>query len=582
MNIIWHYVRRDWRLLGFALTLAIINQTFSLLDPQILRVIFDKYVMQVSEMTLTEFVRGVGFWLLLIVGTAFVSRTAKAFQDYFVNVLTENVGARMYAESVAKVFSLPYKAFEDERSGSILLKLQKARDDSKAFIKVLIDVVFLSMVGIIFVLIYSATVHWWILGGFLLMIPVVSGIVYKLSHQIRKAQKAIVVESSDLAGSTTETLRSVGLVKALGLEKQEVGRLNMINEMVRKLEIKKVIVLRRLTFIQGTMVNAVRIFIYFILFVLFAKGKVTLGELQAFTYYTFYVFNPLYNLSDVVSRFQEAKASTGELEKILQNVPAPADAQGAVIKRVTGIEFDNVSFAHGGDEQAIDSVSLDINKGDVVGLVGPSGSGKSTLVKLLVGLYEPQKGHLKVNGMQADDFDLDSFRQRIGFVPQETDLFAGTIRDNLTFVKPEATDEECLRVLDQAAAEYILERGDETTGSGLDTIIGEAGVKLSGGERQRLAIARALLREPDLLIFDEATSALDSLTEHEIIETIKGIKEYHPDMMMIMVAHRLSTIMHADTIHVLEKGRVLERGTHAGLLKDSQLYNALWRQQSAG
>jgi ATP-binding cassette subfamily B protein len=219
-------------------------------------------------------------------------------------------------------------------------------------------------------------------------------------------------------------------------------------------------------------------------------------------------------------------------------------------------------------------ISFEVSRGDTVAFVGPSGSGKTTLVKLLVGLYAPQAGDILYNDHPAATIDLDQFRERIGFVTQDTQLFSGTIRENLLFVNPRATDQECLEVLRQAACDSLLARADR----GLDTVIGEGGVKVSGGEKQRLSIARALLRHPHLLVFDEATSSLDSLTEEEIGETIRDVA-MRRDVITILIAHRLSTIMHADRIFVLERGRVVEAGSHGDLIEQKGLYYAMWRQQ---
>jgi ATP-binding cassette subfamily B protein len=237
--------------------------------------------------------------------------------------------------------------------------------------------------------------------------------------------------------------------------------------------------------------------------------------------------------------------------------------------------FRHVSFQHQtASSPALTDISFSAKRGDTVAFVGPSGAGKTTLVKLLVGLYRPQAGDILYNGHPASDVDLNQLRERIGFVTQDTQLFSGTIRENLLFVNPEASDAECLDVLHKASCDSLLARASK----GLDTVIGEGGVKVSGGEKQRLSIARALLRRPHLLVFDEATSSLDSLTEDEIGQTIRDVGTSH-DVMTILIAHRLSTIMHADRIYVLERGSITESGTHAQLLEEKGLYYAMWRQQ---
>ena len=219
-------------------------------------------------------------------------------------------------------------------------------------------------------------------------------------------------------------------------------------------------------------------------------------------------------------------------------------------------------------------VQPDVQRGHTIAFVGPSGAGKTTLVKLLVGLYRASHGRILYNGVSSERVDLDKFRERIGFVTQDAQLFSGTIRENLLFVHPEATDAQCLDVLRRAAANSMLTRADQ----GLDTVIGEGGMKISGGEKQRLSIARALLREPQLLVFDEATSSLDSLTEEEISRTMREVAQ-GADVITVLIAHRLSTVLHADRIFVLERGRVVEEGKHHELLTRKGLYYAMWRQQ---
>jgi ATP-binding cassette subfamily B protein len=239
------------------------------------------------------------------------------------------------------------------------------------------------------------------------------------------------------------------------------------------------------------------------------------------------------------------------------------------------LQFSGVSFKHQtASHKAIDNISFTAKQGETIAFVGPSGSGKSTLMKLLVGLYRPQEGKILYNNLDETEIHFDDLRNQIGFVTQDTNLFSGTIKENLLFVNPTVSDELLNDVLAKASCTNLLQRAE----NGLDTVIGEGGLKLSGGEKQRLSIARALLRKPHLLIFDEATSALDSLTEEEITNTIRDISN-QKEQITILIAHRLSTIMHADKIYVLEKGDVVEQGNHEKLLEEKGLYYAMWRQQ---
>mgnify|MGYP001605685808 CR=1 FL=1 len=578
MKLLLRYLSRHRGTLALALLLAAINQIFSLLDPQIFRLIIDRYALRVGELPQGEFMAGIVWLLFASMGVALVSRIAKNFQDYFVNVMTQRIGAGLYGDSIAHAFSLPYGVFEDQRSGEILQKLQKARTDTQVFITNAINIAFLSLLGIGLVLIYAAVVHWSIALSFLLMFPVVGGMMAWTSRRIKIAQERIVKQSAELAGSTTETLRNVELVKSLGLEVQESERLNEVNIKILGLELAKVKTVRFLSFLQGTTINTVRTAVMFLMLWLMSAGAITLGEFFSLLFYSFAIFNPLYEFGQVTTSYQEARASMEQVERLLAVSPEPKPVEADVLDRLADISFEDVSFSYAESrESAVRDITLRVRAGESVAFVGPSGSGKTTLVKLLVGLYRPTAGQVLLNGTPGDRINYETFRSRIGYVSQETQLFAGTIRENLLFVRPGASDKECMTALEQAATLSIIERGEK----GLDTKIGEGGIKISGGERQRLAIARALLRDPELIIFDEATSSLDSLTERAITDTIRSIATLRPNLMSVSVAHRLSTIAHADRIYVLAKGNIVEEGNHAELLEREGLYAALWKEQSA-
>ncbi len=575
MALLIHYLRRHWPLVCLALLLAAVNQIFSLLDPLIFRYIIDRYATKFHQYTTVEFVRGVSLLLGAAVGVAFISRVAKNFQDYYVNVVTQRTGAQLYADGVERSLSLPYAIFEDQRSGETLGKLQKVRADVERFISAFVNILFTATVGVVFVTIYALRVDWIIAPAFLLTIPLLGGISSVLSRRIKSIQKTIVAETAALAGATTESLRNIELVKTLGLASQEVNRLNTTTDKILKLELKKVRYLRSLSFLQGTAVNLLRTSILFLMLYLIFTQRITVGQFFSLFIYSFFIFGPLQELGNIINIYRETEASLNNLDEILQIPPEPKPANPTPLGNLESLEFERASFQHrSANRPAIRDVSFGLSRGETVAFVGPSGAGKTTLVKLLVGLYQAQEGVIRYNGIDADQIEPDELRAQIGFVTQDTQLFSGTIRENLLFVRPEATDAECLEVLHRAAADSLLARADK----GLDTLIGEGGVKVSGGEKQRLSIARALLRRPRLLVFDEATSSLDSITEEEITRTIREVGR-RSDVMTILIAHRLSTVMHAERIYVLERGRIVEQGTHAELVSETGLYYALWRQQ---
>jgi ATP-binding cassette, subfamily B, bacterial len=575
MKLLYSYLRGYRGLIAVALTLATVNQVFSLLDPLIFRHVIDEYATRFQEYTTGQFFRGVSLLLGAAVGVAFVSRVAKNFQDYYINVITQRLGAQLYSDGIQHSLELPYSVFEDQRSGETLGRLQKVRSDVERLISTSINVLFTSLVGIIFVMVYAFSVHWLIAPVYFLTVPILGVLSSVLSRRIKQIQKQIVSETTALAGSTTESLRNIELVKSLGLGQQEIDRLNGTTQKILRLELKKVRYLRSLSFIQGTAVNFLRTSIMFLMLYLIYTRAITVGQFFSLFIYSFFIFGPLQELGNIINIYRETEASLNIFEQILQMPKEARPLNPAPLRELRTLAFERVTFQHqSASSPAVSDISFAMRRGETIAFVGPSGAGKTTLVKLLVGLYQPLSGRILYDGTPGSEIDLDGLRARIGFVTQDTQLFSGTIRENLLFVNPHASDAECLDVLHQAACDSLLARADR----GLDTIIGEGGVKVSGGEKQRLSIARALLRRPHLLVFDEATSSLDSITEEGIVETIRDVAS-RGDAMTVLIAHRLSTILHADRIYVLERGRIVETGAHHQLVDQKGLYYAMWRQQ---
>jgi len=581
MKILFQYIKPFRALVFLAFILAGINQTFSLFDPMIFGKLIDGFAKNPivdaagHHRTQSDFLWGVSNMLLLLVGTAMVSRIAKAFQDYTVNVIIQKFGAALFTDGLKHSMQLPYQAFEDQRSGETLSILTKARADCEKFISYVVNVLFGIIVSVIFVSIYATRLHWSIIPIYIGGASLIAYVTNLLSKQIKVIQKTIVKETTSLAGTTTESLRNIELIKSLGLTTQEIQRLNNNTYKILALELKKVKNVRSLSFIQGTMVNFLRQVITFTLMWLIFKEILTVGQLISLQFYSFFIFGPLQEIGSIILSYRETEASLNNFDALMKKPIDQTPINPTAIGNIEHLAFNQVGFQHQtANFKAIDNISFEAKKGETVAFVGPSGAGKSTLVKLLVGLYQPQEGQILVNDVNSNNIDMTGLRNQISFVTQDTQLFAGTIKENLAFVAPNATEEEMLEALTKASCSNILDKG----GNGLATLIGEGGLKLSGGEKQRLSIARALLRHPHLLIFDEATSSLDSITEESITDTIRQLSAER-EQITIMIAHRLSTIIHATRIYVLEKGQVIEKGTHDSLLLEKGLYYAMWRQQ---
>lgn len=589
MKTLLKYLRPHQWLLILSLLLATVNQVFSLFGPAITGKILDQLVTHPNffdkERTLrrslndylygTDIYHGVFYFLGLLIATAMVSRIAKAFQDYVVNVITQKFGASIFTDGLKHSMALPYQEFEDQRSGETLSVLTKVREDGVKFITNFINIFFGILVSIIFVSIYAIRLHWSIMPVYVVGIFLIAFITNLLSKRIKNIQKTIVSETTALAGSTTESLRNIEIVKSLGLTQQEIRRLNNNTYKILGLELRKVKSIRSLSFIQGTMVNFLQQLITLTLLLLIFKNIVTPGEYLSLMFYGFFIFGPMQEIGNIIISYREAEASLNNFDRLMKKEVEEKPLAPKRIGAISELEFKGVSFQHQtASYKALNAISFNVKNGETIAFVGPSGSGKSTLVKLLVGLYRPKEGAIFYNHINGNAFDFDELRNQIGFVTQDTQLFAGTIKENLLFVNPDATEADLQLALERSSSTALIERAEK----GIDTVIGEGGLKLSGGEKQRIAIARALLRKPHLLIFDEATSALDSITEEAITSTIKDISR-EKDQITVLIAHRLSTVMHADRIYVLERGQIIETGSHENLLALNGLYYAMWRQQ---
>ncbi len=574
MKILLRYLLKHKGIVALALLMAVINQIAAFVDPLITGKIVDHLINKRDTLSHAQFVNNV----LLMVGLAFlavtIARLANNFQDAYTAMIVKKTGADCYADGLKHAMALPYFEFEDQSSGATLGILTKVRVDIEGFVTSFINIFLMALIGFSFVIVYSLSVNYKVTLIYFFAVPVISVVSWYLSRRMKPLQEAILSKTSYLAGKTTESLHNIELVKSLGVTEPQVEYLNKNNYRILDLEMIKIKLERKLGFVQGSMVNLVRsVMVIVLLFLIFDK-ELSAGQYFTFLLYSMFLFNPLQELGKVLQTGREAQVSLNQLSILLDKPFEYKPDEPNELDRITCVEFRDVSFNYANKKNGLNKISFEVKSGETIAFVGPSGSGKSTIVKLLLRLYSPTEGKIYYNSTRARVLNKDDIRRRTGIVTQETQLFSGTIRDNLLLVNAGSDDNDCLDALNRSACHQILERSDKQ----LYTVIGESGMKISGGERQRLAIARALLRKPDILIFDEATSALDSITEEEITKTMQEISAAG-EHITILIAHRLSTIKYADRIYVLENGGIVESGSHQELLDQKGLYFAMWRQQ---
>ncbi len=575
MKILWKYLKPHRSLIILSLLLAGLAQLLNLLDPVIFGHIIDQFATNKNHLPERQLITEITYWLLLALGIAIVAKLFKAIQEFTTRKAVARFGMGIFNDGLKQTLRLSFQEFEESRSGTTLSVLQKVKTDAERFINAFINILFSSTVGICFLLWYSINKNWLLIPVFFVGVLLLGSLTGLISKKIKTIQRSINRQADSQAGIITESLRNIELVKSLGLTFSEIRRLNIQTLKIFDLEMLKAKKVSLLAFFQGNLLNLLKQSVLFILLWLIFRKVLSTGELIAMQFISTAIFTPLQDLGNLIILYREADASLKTFDVLMNKSVETRPVDSVELGPLNHLTFKDVVFRHKtASYNAIDGLSFAIEKGETIAFVGPSGSGKSTLVKLLVGLYLPLEGNIYFNGVAAEQIRYNPLRRQIGFVTQDTQLYAGSIRDNMLFVNPTATEAEILAALDKASASKLIQRAAK----GIDTILGENGMKLSGGEKQRISIARALLRQPRLLIFDEATSALDSLTEEEISATIRDISNRR-EQLTILIAHRLSTVMHADQIYVLEKGKISESGSHTELLALKGLYYSMWRQQ---
>lgn len=556
----------SWRMV-FGLICMIVAAAAYLVVPWLIKNVVDE-VLQAKDMMM----------LNLVVAAILLVFLIRGFATYGQTYTMSYIGQRVIIDIREALFKhlqrLDQAYFDRRKTGVIMSNLT---NDVGALQTAIVDnlISFITEgVTLIGSLVSMILLDWKLTLVTLVIVPVVLGIINIFGKRLRLAGHDVQGRIADITSLLQETISGIRVVRSFARESHEVKRFENENQR----NFRAVMRATKLTSLLSPMVEfsaaiAVTVILWYGGYSV-VTGVISAGSLIAFLIYAINLSNPVKRLSQVYGNIQKAMAAGDRVFAILDTEPTVKEKPNAKpLPEVTGqVEFDHVSFSYDGEKNAITDLNLNVDPGQIIAIVGPSGAGKTTVANLLPRFYDVTEGALRIDGTDVRDVTFQSLREQIGLVPQDTMLFNATVKDNILYGRLDATDDEVYAAAKAANALEFIDKLPE----GMQTMVGERGNSLSGGQRQRIAIARAILKNPKILILDEATSALDMESEKLVQEALERLMK---GRTAFVIAHRLSTIKNADRIVVLKQGRIEEFGTHEQLLNQDGLYSHLYSVQ---
>jgi ATP-binding cassette subfamily B protein len=572
---VFGYTKGLRKLLLFVTIMSIIGAVFSLLIPFIIKDATDVIVAISTGQSSANPTSVLWFAVVLLV-VGLVNTIQADIAGYYGDILAVRMREQLSNGYFEHLLSLPQRYFDDEITGKIINRLNRAISDITSFVNFfannLLQLLLTTVISLFIMLWYS----WPLALMIVILIPIFLFITAMTSVKWQAWEKEKNAHFDYASGRFAEVIGQVRLVKSFNTEKREratfAGRFQQMIGITRK----QSAYWHKMNAYRDFAMGVVYALVYGLLFYQTAKRQLTIGEMVLLSTLVQQVTFPLQRMSFFIDFYQRAVANSKDYEAAMSEEPEVSTEKGKITLNATNakVEFRNVDFSYGVAKKVLHDISFTIDTGQKVALVGESGGGKSTIANLLMRLYQPKSGAIVVNGTDVKDATTKSLRDSIATVFQDASLFSGTIRENIAYARPGASNKEIVAVAKAANAYDFV----KDLKNGFDTEIGERGIKLSGGQKQRIAIARALLKDAPILILDEATSSLDSRSEVMVQEALDRLMK---GRTVLIIAHRLSTIAHVDKIVTLKKGRVDETGTPAELAKTGGIYGQLLELQLA-
>jgi len=563
------YFRRYWRrgMLGCLLIGA--ATLFAFPPPLITRYLVDDVILGRQVGLLTGAI-------LLLIGCLVAEKLARLLEDFYFARFEQSMTLDIQQDLIDRVLHLPKSFFDDKQTGYLQSRLTEDVDGIRWFFSSTIVHVISNLLRFLGGFVFLFYLEWRLSIAVLILLPGLVWIMRYFSGRIHILSHQAMEHKADVSGHFQESLSEASLIKAYANEDRARNHLMTLFGKVFQINLEQ----RAINSLAGLSINAMpglaRILTLAVGAVWVIKGQWTIGSLLAFQAFLAYVFGPAQFLASSNLQFQKALAALERVSAIFDIAPEDNRKDGRKVDKLKGdIEFRKVSFGYNGYEPVLKDISLHIRPGERVALVGPSGIGKTTLMSLILRFYQTAGGEIYFDGLPASDYNTDSLRRRIGYASQDPKVLSGTVFENLSYGDPEAGTAQIL----QAARISAIHDDIEKLPQSYETVIGEKGLTLSEGQKQRLSIARALVKDPDILILDEPTSALDSMTEKSIFDALPSQVN---GKTVLVASHRISTIMQADRILVLNASGMSDIGTHESLLESSDYYRSMVACQKSG